>query len=114
MTRDTEAMRRMLSARLTELDARIARIESEQREPLDDDFAEQAIAREDDEALDSVERAALAEIVQTRHALERLEAGTYGLCIACGNAIAPARLKALPATALCITCAGRSADRVTR
>jgi DnaK suppressor protein len=37
-------------------------------------------------------------------ALERLDAGTYGTCERCGEAIAPARLEVLPATALCITC----------
>lgn len=108
MTRDTESMRRALTARLTELTDQVARIEAERREPLDDDFAEQAVAREDDEALDVVERSALAELTSTRQAIERLDAGTYGTCTACGNAIAPARLIALPAAALCIECASQS------
>ena len=112
MTPDPESLRQTLTARLAELNGRIARIEDEQRQPLDDDFAEQAVAREDDEALDAIEQSALAEIALTRQALERLEAGTYGLCVACGNAIAPARLTALPAAALCIQCASLSTDRV--
>jgi DnaK suppressor protein len=37
-------------------------------------------------------------------ALERLDAGTYGACTACGQPIAPDRLEALPWTALCIDC----------
>jgi RNA polymerase-binding transcription factor DksA len=113
MRPDFEPIRQRLTTRLTELDARIVRIEGEQREPLESDFAEQAVAREDDEALDAIERAALAEIAQTRQALARLDAGTYGLCASCGDAIAPARLEALPAAALCIRCAGLSTDRVT-
>jgi DnaK suppressor protein len=35
-------------------------------------------------------------------AIERLEAGTYGICERCGNPIEAARLEALPATRFCI------------
>ena len=38
-------------------------------------------------------------------ALLRAEDGTYGLCERCGSAIGSARLEALPAARLCITCA---------
>lgn len=38
-------------------------------------------------------------------ALERLEAGTYGICVRCGRPIAPARLDARPAAPTCIDCA---------
>jgi DnaK suppressor protein len=37
-------------------------------------------------------------------ALARLDAGTYGRCTECGNAILAERLEALPAAALCIDC----------
>jgi DnaK suppressor protein len=37
-------------------------------------------------------------------ALERLAAGTYGICERCGKPIAPARLEALPFATLCIDC----------
>ena len=39
-------------------------------------------------------------------ALERLRDGRYGRCESCGNAIGEARLDALPATRLCVRCAG--------
>jgi RNA polymerase-binding transcription factor DksA len=38
-------------------------------------------------------------------ALAKFEAGTYGTCERCGNEIQPARLEAMPAARLCITCA---------
>jgi DnaK suppressor protein len=38
-------------------------------------------------------------------AFERLQAGTYGKCEDCEEEIAPARLRALPTTTLCIDCA---------
>lgn len=37
-------------------------------------------------------------------ALARLADGSYGLCRACGLPIAPARLQARPAAALCLDC----------
>ncbi len=40
-------------------------------------------------------------------ALARAEAGTYGTCTVCGTAISPDRLAALPATPVCVNCAGR-------
>lgn len=44
-------------------------------------------------------------------ALERLEAGTYGICESCGRPIDIERLEALPQTRLCIDCAReREAD----
>lgn len=40
-------------------------------------------------------------------ALERLDAGRYGICVSCGGPIASARLEALPAAEMCIGCQGR-------
>lgn len=39
---------------------------------------------------------------QTEHALERLEAGTYGLCEVCGKPIGKARMQAFPRATLCV------------
>lgn len=38
------------------------------------------------------------------HALEKYEAGTYGLCDSCGKPIEPARLEAMPQASLCLNC----------
>jgi DnaK suppressor protein len=40
-------------------------------------------------------------------ALERLDAGEYGLCVECGEGIAPARLQALPEVLTCVRCQDR-------
>ena len=46
-----------------------------------------------------------AKILQAiEEALQRVEAGTYGLCRDCGQPIAYARLDAIPWTRVCITC----------
>lgn len=105
MIPDYDLIRRRLTDRLSELDAQVRVIEEELGQPLDDDFEEQSVAREDDEALDALERSRLAEIALTQGALARLDSGTYGLCTRCGETIAPARLEALPAAAECIRCA---------
>lgn len=41
---------------------------------------------------------------QTRHALERIEDGTYGDCESCGEPIGKMRLQAFPRATLCLTC----------
>jgi DnaK suppressor protein len=38
-------------------------------------------------------------------ALQRIEDGTYGVCVNCGNPISPERLEARPWADLCIDCA---------
>jgi RNA polymerase-binding transcription factor DksA len=44
-----------------------------------------------------------AELADVEHALERLDAGTYGLCEACGGPIGDERLRAMPAARFCVT-----------
>ncbi|MER5477903.1 TraR/DksA family transcriptional regulator [Streptomyces sp. NPDC002734] len=43
-------------------------------------------------------------LTQTEHALERLDAGAYGRCESCGNAIGKARMQAFPRATLCVEC----------
>jgi DnaK suppressor protein len=43
-------------------------------------------------------------IGQISAALNRLDAGTYGLCTRCGSPIAPARLEVVPYAGACIQC----------
>ena len=46
---------------------------------------------------------------EVEHALQKYEAGTYGLCDSCGQAIEQARLEALPQASLCLSCKTRQA-----
>lgn len=55
-------------------------------------------------ALEKKLRATLTEI---DHALEKYEAGTYGLCDSCGQPIEQDRLEALPQANLCLSCKAR-------
>jgi DnaK suppressor protein len=44
------------------------------------------------------------QLTQVRLALERLNEGTFGECLHCGNPIGEKRLEALPWTPYCIEC----------
>jgi DnaK suppressor protein len=52
-------------------------------------------------------------ISKIKEALERIEAGTFGICESCGGRIGSARLRARPVTTLCIDCK-REAERQER
>lgn len=43
-------------------------------------------------------------VLEIQRALDRLEAGEFGICVECGDDIAMERLEAHPAAAVCITC----------
>jgi len=43
-------------------------------------------------------------VEKIRHALDRIEDGTYGICEACGAKIPAARLDAKPSVSLCVSC----------
>ena len=68
--------------------------------------AEGALELEKRMALEERLRASFTEI---EHALQKYEAGTYGLCDLCGKAIEQARLEALPQASLCLSCKARQA-----
>lgn len=66
--------------------------------------------------MDAIQRQAMAEAQAERRRLERLRLesalarildGSYGECVGCGGDIAPARLRADPATPACLNCARR-------
>jgi DnaK suppressor protein len=58
---------------------------------------------EQDKTIGMAERTA-AEIQAIDDALERIEAGTYGICEKCRARILPERLQALPSAARCTRC----------
>jgi RNA polymerase-binding transcription factor len=63
------------------------------------DSASETYMRELDEGLEENAEHLLVEI---EAALERIEAGTYGLCSVCGRPIGEERLEAVPYATLCI------------
>ena len=100
-----EKMKPVLEKRLAVLKEEIADIDQTLREPDSQDFEERATENVGDEVLEDLGNAALTEIAQIETALGRVADGTYGQCVTCGEAIAPARLEAVPHAAQCIKCA---------
>jgi DnaK suppressor protein len=58
--------------------------------------------------IDALRRSALAERSEVAVALERVDAGTYGVCVRCGRPIPAARLEARPMATMCVACAAAS------
>ncbi|MDQ2845230.1 MAG: TraR/DksA C4-type zinc finger protein [Actinomycetota bacterium] len=57
--------------------------------------------------LESLRRAAELRIVAADEAIANFDAGNYGTCVVCGQAIAPGRLQASPTATRCVSCADR-------
>lgn len=54
---------------------------------------------------DALLRQSTVRLAEIAAALDRVDAGTFGVCEACGAPIATARLEARPSARLCIECA---------
>ena len=100
--------REQLLARGAALRERVRRVRDDLRRettPLPRDAPDAAVVMENDEILQAIDEAARSELVQIQRALERLEAGTYGLCEQCGERIDADRLRVVPYTGHCRRCA---------
>lgn len=104
---DVAAVRAGLEHRLGVLLRRVERISGDLRKPGDRDWQERATELENDDVLEELDDASRAEAAAIRTALRRIDAGTYGECARCGNAISEARLTALPSATMCVACADR-------
>jgi len=104
---NVEYFQTRLVARRTELEHMIADIENQLDEPHSQDFSEQATEREEDEVLESREKAELEELRAIDAALARIENGVYGICMSCEEEISHERLEAVPHATLCRHCMGR-------
>lgn len=98
----------ILEERLTALDAEDAAGQNAQDTVMLDQQAVGRLSR-----MDALQNQAMAQATARRRgverqrimaALARLETDEYGFCVTCGDAIAPARLAADPAIALCAAC----------
>jgi RNA polymerase-binding protein DksA len=100
--------RQWLLARSAQLRERARRVQDDlgrETTPLPRDASDAAIVIENDEILLAIEEASLSELKQIGRALERLDAGTYGVCEGCGGMIGAERLRVVPYATLCRDCA---------
>jgi DnaK suppressor protein len=75
------------------------------------DWEDLAAEIRDAAVLDRLASGERGELVEIDAALDRLQAGSWGLCVACGETIGAARLRARPESAVCLGCAERREPR---
>ena len=68
------------------------------------DFADRSSAANEQEINIHLKQTDAKLLRAIEDALQRVEAGTFGVCIDCEEEIAPARLNAVPWTKVCIAC----------
>lgn len=103
--KNVQKYERILRKRLQSLTERLEDIDDELDEPNDPDAEERATESEGDEVLEQLANAGLQETAQIRAALRRIDEGTYGTCVTCGEPIPVLRLDAVPHASKCIGCA---------
>ncbi|HEX7128179.1 MAG TPA: TraR/DksA family transcriptional regulator [Thermodesulfobacteriota bacterium] len=108
MANGVDGARARLLERRRALLATVAGVETELKgleNEIEVEFVEQGQEETMARLLSRLDLRARHELEEIEAALRRLAAGEYGRCELCGEAIAPARLEALPTTRLCLGCA---------
>jgi len=108
---DNDTVRDSLIEKRAELVVRLSKITSDVRhenQPVESDFAELAVQRENDQVIDALGEATRQELTQINRALASIENGEYGYCSECGREIRVERLEVLPYSTKCLNCASRS------
>jgi DnaK suppressor protein len=98
--------RAVLLDQVQELDAE-ANVNNWREGGFDDDPADAGSASFERETAQSLSNHARNLLSQIDDAMRRMDAGTYGTCERCGQAIEIARLEALPYATLCMDCKRR-------
>ena len=112
MTIDLNRMRTRLEAKRDELRTNIAGLTESHPVPTDpieandgpndfEDIAVDFLEIQQEQSIRVNEQALLTEVLK---ALKRIDDGTYGICVACGNPIPEKRLEAIPWAARDIKC----------
>ena len=110
MAIDTQKMKQRLKEKQAELQEQIANLTEANPTPVDpielsegpQDFEETAVDFLEMNQEQSILVNEQALLTMVRSALKRIEEGTYGLCVDCGQPIPEKRLEALPWAARCI------------
>lgn len=100
--RELERKRKALSSSLQE-SMGSTRDADQRRDMFKDPYGSASITHDDEVAATMVERRA-RQIEEMDRALEDIDAGRYGVCRECGEAIGEARLKVLPFAIRCVAC----------
>ena|SRR5579863_6011807 len=110
MAIDIQEMKKRLLAKQAELQKQIGGLTEAYPKPVDSievsegpqDFEETAVdflETQQEQSIMANEQALLTEV---QNALKRIDAGTYGKCVVCGQPIPEKRLEAIPWAARCV------------
>lgn len=91
----------------SQLTTKLERIVNNVKKEANSDWAEQAQERENDEVIDALGNEVRRELKLVNVALHRMSEGEYQYCADCGEDIAIERLKVVPFTQHCISCASK-------
>lgn len=72
--------------------------------PFPESSDDQATSSENDEIINMLDRRDSLELEEINQALQRIDKGEYGVCVACGDDISLERIKAIPFADKCIHC----------
>ena len=109
--KELKQVRETLIEMLEDLDDRLLTItdgSKQNAKPVKKDVEYQAFGAENDEAVDISGGAIREEMEQIKLALSRIDEGTYGICLSCGQTIKQ-RLKENIFSWLCIDCTKKGA-----
>ena len=109
-----DQLRKQLERKKEELTLRLDRITANLRRGYHADSKERAKELEDSEVVDALGNEARAEIRKISAALQRMEAGDFGVCEECGTEIDRGRIEAHPYARECIDCARLEEERAAR
>ena len=112
MTIDLNKMRARLEAKRDELQASLAGLTEAHPQPVDpveasegpQDFEETAVDFDETQKEQSISVNERALLTQVQEALRRIDEGTYGKCVNCGQPIPEKRLEAIPWAARDVKC----------
>lgn len=106
---DVKIFKSRLEERLAALSSKLSEIDEDLKEHgTEADFEERATEIAGDEVLEGLGIQGQKEAEQIKAALKRIEDGSFGICVQCGEDIPDKRLDLLPHTPLCTSCMSES------
>lgn len=109
--RDRDRYKKLLTAKRAELLDKTSRTTGEGREQVvegGEDYVDDAVTQYTREFLLSLSDLERRQLQLVEEALQRIDDGSYGECLSCGEAIGAKRLAAIPWAATCVQCQERA------
>jgi RNA polymerase-binding transcription factor len=105
--KEMEKYRRLLEEKKASLSSDLAKTRSAEEETTEEatqDIADKAVSSYTREFLYSLTDGERSTLLQIDDAIVRIDDGTYGMCINCGQPMAEKRLTAVPWAPYCVEC----------